>query len=188
MTALTAEVIKQIITRYWCKKLWVVGSEVGLCKHGRLRADILAASMGSHLVVVEVKSSVGDFRADKKVLNYIHYCDRLYFAFSDIVYAKVKHLIPKGVGVFVVNSKTFGCRIKVRAKWHEVEAKVRLNVVTRMAYKGNTTLYERKSKTAGARLVAQTAIDAIRAIPKEDRKGNEKHVVNEVTKAISKYI
>ena len=183
-----ADQIKQAVTKYWNKKLWVVHSEVGVCKHGRLRADLLATSMGSHLVIVEVKSSVADFRTDKKVLNYIPFCDRLYFAFSDLVYAKVKHLIPKGVGVFVVNSKTFNVRIKVRATWHEVEAKTRLNVVTRLAYRSGTTLYERKSKTSGAKLVALTAVEAIQAMPREARKGHKQAVVAAVAQAISKYV
>ncbi len=185
---MNADQIKQAVTRYWIKKLWVVHSEVGLCKGGRLRADLLAISMGAHLVVVEVKSSVADFRADKKVLSYIPFSDRLYFAFSDVVYAKVRHLVPKGVGVFVVNSKTFNVRIKSRAVYHEVDAKVRLNVVTRMAYRSGTTLYERKSKTSGARLVAQTAVEAIQAMPKEERKGQKARVIARVTEAISKYV
>ncbi len=47
--------IKQVIARYWAKKLWATHFEIGLCKQGRLRADIVAISMRSEIVIIEVK-------------------------------------------------------------------------------------------------------------------------------------
>ena len=44
------------------------------------RADILALDSGGRITIVEVKSSVADFRADGKWPDYLDYCDRFYFA------------------------------------------------------------------------------------------------------------
>jgi hypothetical protein len=44
------------------------------------RADIIALNRGGEIVVVEVKSSVPDFRADSKWPEYLAWCDALFFA------------------------------------------------------------------------------------------------------------
>ena len=44
------------------------------------RADIVAVGHGGEIVIVEVKSSVEDFRADGKWPDYLDWCDQLYFA------------------------------------------------------------------------------------------------------------
>ena len=44
------------------------------------RADILAVDGKGIVTIVEVKSSVADFRADRKWPDYLDFCDRFYFA------------------------------------------------------------------------------------------------------------
>jgi hypothetical protein len=44
------------------------------------RADVLALDPTGTIVIVEVKSSVADFRSDQKWTEYRGYCDRLFFA------------------------------------------------------------------------------------------------------------
>jgi hypothetical protein len=44
------------------------------------RADILALGGAGEIRIVEIKSSLADFRADRKWHEYRRYCDRLYFA------------------------------------------------------------------------------------------------------------
>lgn len=44
------------------------------------RADLMALGRDGTLVIVEIKSSVADFRADRKWPEYRQWCDRLYFA------------------------------------------------------------------------------------------------------------
>ena len=46
------------------------------------RADIVAVNADGELLIVEVKSSPADFRADRKWRDYAVCCDRLYFAIS----------------------------------------------------------------------------------------------------------
>lgn len=44
------------------------------------RADVVGVSGDGHICIVEIKSSVADFRADHKWTEYRAYCDTLYFA------------------------------------------------------------------------------------------------------------
>jgi hypothetical protein len=46
------------------------------------RADLMGISDKGELWIVEVKSSIEDFRADQKWPEYQDYCDRLFFAVS----------------------------------------------------------------------------------------------------------
>ncbi len=47
------------------------------------RADLMALGRDGALVIVEIKSSVADFRADRKWPDYRQWCDRLYFAVGE---------------------------------------------------------------------------------------------------------
>lgn len=46
------------------------------------RADIVGLSADGLVTIVEIKSSVADFRCDQKWMAYRAYCDRLFFAVS----------------------------------------------------------------------------------------------------------
>ncbi len=54
--------------------------EVGL-PNGR-RADVMAVGPKGQIAICEVKSGIEDFRADRKWLEYLPYCDAFYFAVS----------------------------------------------------------------------------------------------------------
>jgi hypothetical protein len=47
------------------------------------RADLVALGPDGSILIVEIKSSIADFRADRKWRDYAAHCDRLYFAISD---------------------------------------------------------------------------------------------------------
>jgi hypothetical protein len=74
-----------LLARGVCRALvqhgWSVLTEVTLA-NGR-RADIMALLPNGDIVIVEVKSSLEDFRADRKWGEYRDFCDSLYFAISD---------------------------------------------------------------------------------------------------------
>ena len=44
------------------------------------RADLVALDPGGELWIVEIKSSIADFRADQKWQDYRAHCDRFFFA------------------------------------------------------------------------------------------------------------
>jgi hypothetical protein len=64
------------------------------------RADILALGKAGDLAIVEVKSSVADFRADRKWSFYRDFADRLYFAVPN---GFPVALIPEECGLIVAD-------------------------------------------------------------------------------------
>lgn len=65
------------------------------------RADILALGRGGDLVIVEIKSSIADFRADRKWAEYRDFADRFYFAVPNTFPAA---LIPEDCGLIVADA------------------------------------------------------------------------------------
>ena len=65
------------------------------------RADVLALAGSGHLVVVEIKTSLADFRADYKWPSYLGFADRLYFAVPPGFPAE---LIPEQCGLIVADA------------------------------------------------------------------------------------
>jgi hypothetical protein len=78
--------------------------EVSLA-NGR-RADVLALGRDGEPVVVEIKSSVADFKSDRKWPDYRDFCDRLYFAVPAGFPAE---LIPEECGLILADP--FGAAI-----------------------------------------------------------------------------
>ncbi len=81
-------------TRLLAQQGFAALTEVPLA-NGR-RADILALGGGGEIRIVEVKSSLADFRADHKWHEYRDFCDRLYFAVAADFDAA---LIPEDCGL-----------------------------------------------------------------------------------------
>ncbi|HZK90373.1 MAG TPA: MmcB family DNA repair protein [Stellaceae bacterium] len=65
------------------------------------RADILALGRGGDLIVVEIKTSVADFRADRKWAGYRDFADRFYFAVPNTF---PQALIPEDCGLMVADA------------------------------------------------------------------------------------
>ena len=76
-------------------------TEMTLANHRR--ADIAAMGQNGEIIIVEVKSSIADFRSDTKWPEYLPFCDRFFFAVSQ---SFPQDLIPKEVGLIV--SDNFG--------------------------------------------------------------------------------
>jgi hypothetical protein len=70
------------------------------------RADILALGRNGDLLIVEIKSSVADFRADRKWASYREFADRFYFAVPSGFPAL---LIPEECGLIVADG--FGAAV-----------------------------------------------------------------------------
>ncbi len=65
------------------------------------RADIFAVGRGGEITIVEVKSSIEDWRVDEKWPDYLGWCDQLYFAVPiDFPQA----LIAEDVGLIVADA------------------------------------------------------------------------------------
>jgi hypothetical protein len=64
------------------------------------RADVLALGREGELAIVEIKSSIADFKSDRKWGEYRAFCDRLYFAVASDFPAE---LIPEECGLIVAD-------------------------------------------------------------------------------------
>lgn len=64
------------------------------------RADIAAIGPKGGIWIVEIKSSVADFRADKKWPDYTEFCDRFFFATSPDMALEI---FPESAGLIVAD-------------------------------------------------------------------------------------
>jgi len=69
------------VGRALAKRGYATLTEVSLA-NGR-RADVMGLGRTGELVIVEVKSSLQDFRSDAKWPEYREFCDRFYFAVAE---------------------------------------------------------------------------------------------------------
>ena len=65
------------------------------------RADVMALGAAGAIWIVEIKSSLADFRCDAKWPDYRDYCDRLFFA---IPQSMDREVIPAETGLIVADS------------------------------------------------------------------------------------
>lgn len=143
-----ADNIKARLTKYYSKKRRAVFCELGLVKDGKCRADLFVLAMNGHVVVVECKSTVADFRADhKKKLSFIDYCNQAYYAMPESVYVRVKALIPKGVGCFIMDETGSYLRKVTKAMNMELDSSISHNLAIRGAFR-NADNSNRKNKRA----------------------------------------
>jgi hypothetical protein len=64
------------------------------------RVDVIALNGGGETLIVEVKSCVADFRADRKWMEYLPYCDLFYFAVPD---GFPHEMLPPDCGLMVAD-------------------------------------------------------------------------------------
>jgi hypothetical protein len=92
------------------------------------RADIMALGADGSLSIIEVKSSVADFRADSKWPFYRAHCDRLYFAIPP---GMPPGLIPEEAGLIVADA--YAAEILREAPEHRLAGARRRALLIRFA-------------------------------------------------------
>ena len=92
------------------------------------RADVTALGSSGEIIIVEIKSSFEDFRADHKWPDYRLHCDRLYFATHAGVDAGI---FPDDAGLIVADG--YGGAILRAAPEHRLAAATRKAVTLRFA-------------------------------------------------------
>jgi len=92
------------------------------------RADLAALDAGGDIWIVEIKSSIADFRADQKWQDYRAHCDRLFFATSQDVPCEV---FPSDTGLIVADA--FGAQMMCEAPEHRLSAATRKSMMLTFA-------------------------------------------------------
>src|SRR5215472_8919205 len=108
-------------------------TEVSLA-NGR-RADVMGLGRAGDLVIVEVKSSLQDFRSDAKWPEYREFCDRFYFAVAEEF---PRDAIPGDCGLIVADG--FGGAVLREAPLTPMAAARRKAVTLRFALLGSLRL------------------------------------------------
>jgi hypothetical protein len=93
------------------------------------RADLVALNSSGDIWIVEIKSSVADFRADQKWQDYRMHCDRLFFATTQQVPCEI---FPPDTGLIVADA--FGAAIVCEAPEHRLPAATRKSITLRFAH------------------------------------------------------
>ena len=100
------------------------------------RADIAAVNRDGEVLIVEVKSSPADFRADRKWRDYLACCDRLYFAISE---PTPTDLMPLEAGLIVADP--YGAEIVREAELKRMAPASRRALLLRFALAGADRLH-----------------------------------------------
>ena len=102
-------------------------SEVSLA-NGR-RADIAAVAASGEIWIVEIKSSIEDFRTDQKWPEYRDYCDRLFFAVAP---GFPREILPADTGLVIADR--YGGEIVRAAPEHKLAGARRKAVTLRLVH------------------------------------------------------
>jgi hypothetical protein len=111
---------------------------------GGRRADIAAVNRDGEVLIVEVKSTPADLRADRKWRAYSASCDRLYFAISERTPIA---MMPLEAGLMVADS--YGAEIVREAELERMAPASRRALLLRFAQAAADRLH-RLSDPAGA--------------------------------------
>src|SRR5439155_11530782 len=102
-------------------------SELSLAS-GR-RADLVALGGDGEIVIVEIKSSIEDFRVDHKWPDYRLHCDRLFFATALSVPLEI---FPLDAGLILADA--FGAAVEREAPAHRLAPATRRSMMLRFAH------------------------------------------------------
>src|SRR6185295_6577281 len=92
------------------------------------RADLTALNAAGDIWIVEIKSSIEDFRADQKWMDYRAHCDRLFFATTLDVPCDI---FPKDTGLIVADA--FGAQLVCEAPEHRLHSSTRKSMMLMFA-------------------------------------------------------
>lgn len=92
------------------------------------RADLVALGPDGTIFIVEIKSSIEDFRVDQKWPDYRLHCDRLFFAIPESV---PQEIMPEDAGLILADA--YGAEILRDAPEHKLAAATRKSMLLNIA-------------------------------------------------------
>lgn len=114
--------------------------ELGIERWGKRRMDLLCLHPTQTIVGVEIKQSIQDFRNDNKYMDYLPYCNKMYFAFPEDLYTKyeneINESLPKEIGILLLSPKSGLLYVYRRAKVRDISDENKNSIIMRMAWRG----------------------------------------------------
>lgn len=132
---------------YLIKKGYAVYKEMAVTDYATRRVDVCGINLHGHIIIAEVKSCLADYRADKKMHEYLPYCNQMYVVFPytmKIPKALSDEITAKGIGIMVLQ-KTGLTRVYKRAKYRQVDPAQLKRLTMRMVWR-SAVLSKRTSK------------------------------------------
>ena len=141
--------LHEAVMYYYVKKTYSIHREVGVERRGRARIDMIALSLSSQVIGIEVKSCLADFRADKKWRNYLAHTNKFYFCFPPSVlqsrkFAEIKaELKSEGIGILALTT-TGRIRCAQKAKTRQLGDDKKFELYKKLAWRGGDCKYNIK--------------------------------------------
>jgi hypothetical protein len=108
------------------------------------RADIVALAGDGTIHIVEIKSSIADFRSDSKWTDYRAHCDRLSFAVTQNMPLDI---MPQDAGLIVADA--YGAEVLREAPSHRMSGATRRAMLLRFAHAAANRLHVQDDPDAG---------------------------------------
>ncbi len=127
------------LTRGVCRMLGDMGygTLVEFRLPNRRRVDVIGLGTDGGFTIVEIKSTVEDFRSDRKWREYLPFCERFYFAVPEEF---PLHILPAECGVIV--GDRFGAAIRRAAAETAVNGTRKRRQLERFAHAAATRLQD----------------------------------------------
>lgn len=132
--------LTEAVQQYWNGKRYSCHVELGLIKHGNLRADVFCLNTKCDMIITEVKSCWVDFNTDKKWHKYLPFCMRMYFVVDETLFESrgdeiIARIKKRGCGLIVVNK--FGSAfVKSNAKRKTMKNEIVAKMLIKAAWRG----------------------------------------------------
>lgn len=132
--------LTEAVQHYWIDKRYSCHVELGLIKHGNLRADVFCLNTKCDMIITEVKSCWADFNTDKKWHKYLPFCMRMYFVIDEALFEShgekiIGRIKDEGCGLIVVNK--FGSAfVKSNAKRKTMKNEIVAKLLIKAAWRG----------------------------------------------------
>ncbi len=121
-----AMAVRNGVIRGFSQRNWVFVPELTLA-NGR-RADLTALDPNGNIYIIEIKSSIADFRADQKWHEYLEFCDGFYFASHPEVSMEI---FPQSEGFILADQ--YGSELIREANINKLSAPTRKAMTLRLA-------------------------------------------------------
>lgn len=121
-----ALMVQQGVMRHFLQNGIIMMPELTLANN--MRADLIGVDTKGVITIIEIKSSVEDFKTDQKWPSYTEYCDRFYFASHSGV---PENIFPNDEGFVLADN--YGAEIIRPAVEHKLPAATRKALTLRIA-------------------------------------------------------
>lgn len=121
--------MQDVICKHYYNKNYIAIPELSVNK---FRFDCFCYNRIGNIEIVEVKNSRNDFKNDNKYLNYLNYCNKLYFALNKEIKIEEKdleRLQQEGVGLLTIDLSNSSIEMLLEANKKDLSDDIRKELI-----------------------------------------------------------